>query len=482
MTDEVRERRFAPFVRLEVEGSMPQGIIMRLAEEMKLQQQDIFITSAGPLGVGELDGLPVQFGMDQSLLYSHWAPATHPRLMNLSKGGTKQRNGEQRENIFSAIRRGDILVHHPYQSFTTSTQLFVETAARDPAVVAIKATLYRTSSDSPIITALIAAAEAGKQVAVLVELKARFDEARNVGFANKLEDAGCNVAYGLVGLKTHCKAMLVVRQEDDGLRTYVHLGTGNYNPRTAGIYTDCGLLTCDPILGKDVSDLFKYLTGYHRQQSYKKLLVAPVAMRKQFAEYIDVEIANAKAGKKALITCKMNGLDDRVLVEKLYEAAQAGVQVDLIVRGICRIRPGVKGISEKVRVVSVIGRFLEHHRIFRFHNDGDPKFYIGSADWMSRNLIRRVEVCVPIENSLLKAQLQSLLDACLSDEIGGWEMLPDGRYRKPCKQCKQHEPAGCVFSFTLCKWPLLVHSGACGFSLANVCADFFVSGGAPRLL
>lgn len=208
--------------------------------------------------------------------------------------------------------------------------------------------------------------------------------------------------------------------------------------------TDCGLLTCDPTLGKDVSDLFKYLTGYHRQASYKKLLVAPVAMRKHFADLIDAEIVNAKAGRPASITCKMNGLDDRVLVEKLYEAAQAGVQVDLIVRGICRIRPGVKGVSEKVRVVSVIGRFLEHHRIYRFHNDGDPKFYIGSADWMSRNLIRRVEVCVPIENALLKTQLQSLLDACLTDEINGWEMMPDGRYRKPCKQCKQHEPAGCA--------------------------------------
>lgn len=353
MTDEVRERRFAPFVRLEVEGSMPPGIVLRLAEEMKLQQQDIFTTKAGPLGTGELDALPVQFGMDQSLLYNHWAPATHPRLMNLSKGSGKQgmngRNPDQRENIFSAIRRGDVLVHHPYQSFATSTQLFVETAARDPAVVAIKATLYRTSSDSPIISALIEAAEAGKQVAVLVELKARFDEARNVGFATRLEDAGCNVAYGLVGLKTHCKAMLVVRQEDDGLRTYVHLGTGNYNPRTAAVYTDCGLLTCDPILGKDVSDLFKYLTGYHRQRSYKKLLVAPIAMRKQFSDLIDNEIANAKAGKLGYVVAKMNGLDDRVLVEKLYEAAQAGVQIDLIVRGICRIRPGIKGISEKAR-------------------------------------------------------------------------------------------------------------------------------------
>ncbi len=428
MSDEVRERRFAPFVRLEVEASMPTELVLRVAEEMSLGPQDVFTVSAGPVGVGELDAMPVQFGMDPSLLYSHWAPATHTRLLNVKKkGGADGRS----ESIFSAIRRGDILVHHPYHSFATSTQLFVESAARDPAVVAIKATLYRTSSDSPIINALAMAAEAGKQVAVLVELKARFDEARNVGFANKLEDAGCNVAYGLVGLKTHCKAMLVVRQEEDGLRTYVHLGTGNYNPRTASLYTDVGLLSCDQELGADVSDLFKHLTGYHRQLAYRKLLVAPHAMRRQFCELIDGEIANARAGLPAAVTAKMNGLDDRVLVEKLYQAAAAGVRIELIVRGICRLRPGVPGISENVRVVSIIGRFLEHHRIFRFHNGGDAKFYIGSADWMSRNLMRRVEVCTPITNDILKAQLQAILDACLMDGVNAWDMLPDGRYHKP---------------------------------------------------
>jgi polyphosphate kinase len=438
MSDEVRERRFAPFVRLEVEASMPAELVMRVVEEMALTPQDVFTVSAGPVGLGELDSLPVQFGMDQSLLYSHWAPATHTRLLNVKKKAVTSGADGRSESIFAAIRRGDILVHHPYHSFATSTQLFVESAARDPAVVAIKATLYRTSSDSPIINALAVAAEAGKQVAVLVELKARFDEARNVGFANKLEDAGCNVAYGLVGLKTHCKATLVVRQEEDGLRTYVHLGTGNYNPRTASLYTDVGLLSCDPELGADVSDLFKYLTGYHRQTAYRKLLVAPNAMRRQFCELIDAEIAHAAAGRPAAITAKMNGLDDRVLVEKLYQAARAGVRIDLIVRGICRMRPGVPGLSENVRVVSIIGRFLEHHRIFRFHNAGEPRFYIGSADWMSRNLMRRVEVCTPITNDVLKAQLQALLDACLSDGVNAWELQPDGRYHKPCVSCADH--------------------------------------------
>ena len=451
MSDEVRERRFAPFVRLEVEASMPGDLMLRIADEMALTSQDVFTVSAGPVGVGELDALPVQFGMDPSLLYSHWAPATHPRLMNVSKkpintavgghisGGAA---GSRSESIFSAIRRGDILVHHPYHSFATSTQLFVESAARDPAVVAIKATLYRTSSDSPIISALAMAAEAGKQVAVLVELKARFDEARNVGFATKLEESGCNVAYGLVGLKTHCKAMLVVRQEEDGLRTYVHLGTGNYNPRTASLYTDVGLLTCDEELAHDVSDLFKHLTGYHRQLAYRKLLVAPHAMRRQFAELIDNEIAHAKAGHPASVTAKMNGLDDNLLVQKLYQASQAGVRVELIVRGICRIRPGVPGVSDNVRVISIVGRFLEHHRIVRFSNGGDPRFFIGSADWMSRNLTRRVEVCTPITNELLKAQLQSVLDACLMDGALAWEMLPDGRYCKPSTRSTEHVPYG----------------------------------------
>ena len=354
MTDEVRERRFAPFVRLEVDAAMPPELTNRLMEEFALHQDDVY-TTEGLLALGQVDRLPVNFGLDHSLEFQQWAPTTHPRL-----------GGE--EDMFAVIRRGDLLVHHPFQSFANSTTHFFELAARDPNVVAIKATLYRTSSDSPIIRALIQAAENGKQVAVLVELKARFDEARNVGFAHRLEDAGCNVAYGLVGLKTHSKATLVVRQEEDGLRTYVHIGTGNYNPSTATVYTDFGLFSCNRDLGLDVADLFKYLTGYHRQLSYRKLLVAPNTMRKQFLALLDREIENAAAGRPSGVVIKANGLDDVTMVEKVYECSRAGVKVDIIVRGICRVRPGVPGQSENVRVISVIGRFLEHHRIYAFCN------------------------------------------------------------------------------------------------------------------
>ncbi len=263
-------------------------------------------------------------------------------------------------DLFSAIRQGDILLHHPYQSFMASTQQFIEFAARDPQVLAIKQTLYRTSNDSPVVTALIQAAERGKQVAVLVEVKARFDEERNIEWARKLEDAGCHVAYGLVGLKTHSKISLVVREEEDSVRTYFHIGTGNYNPKTATLYTDLGLISCQPDIGADILDLFNYLTGYSRQTSYRKLLVAPVAMRTRFMEMINGEIAHANAGRPARIIAKMNTLDDPAIVQRLYEASQAGVKIDLIVRGNCRLRPGIPGVSENIRVVSVIGRFLEH--------------------------------------------------------------------------------------------------------------------------
>jgi len=431
MTDEVRERRFAPFVRLEVDRNMSSLLITRLANELELMQRDIFTLAVSPLGMADLDSMEVEFGMDKSLEYEPWVPLPHPRLREVSRSPT---------SIFRAIRSGDILLHHPYHSFATSTQAFVQAAAQDPKVVAIKSTLYRTSRDSPIIKALAKAADNGKQVAVLVELKARFDEARNVGFAHLLEDAGVNVAYGLIGLKTHCKATLVVRQESGGLRTYVHIGTGNYNPRTATVYTDYGLLTCDPELGADVTDLFKYLTGYHRQGEYRKLLVAPNNMRNQFVDLIDQEIANAKAGKPARITVKVNGLDDKVMVAKLYEASIAGVQCDCIVRGICGVRPGVPGLSENIRVISIIGQFLEHHRAFRFYNNGDPLFFIGSADWMTRNLMRRVEAATPVEDANLKKQIESLLDTCLSDEVTAWELQSDGRYILPAPGNKKYLP------------------------------------------
>ena len=422
ITDEMRLRKFAPFVRLECEAGMPQPIIDRLMEELNILPRDVF-PSAGPLSLGEIDGIDVDFGMDASLTFPPWTARTSTRFKLAKDGPTGA--------IFDEIRHGDILAHHPYESFGSSTQLFVARAARDPQVAAIKATLYRTNNDSPIIKALSTAAENGKQVAVLVELKARFDEARNVGFAQKLEAAGVNVAYGLVGLKTHCKATLVVRREEDapgGLRSYCHLGTGNYNASTAAIYTDLSLFTCDPAVGKDVHDLFKYLTGYHRQDSYLKLLVAPQKMQRTFLKCIDREMANAKEGLPARVVVKVNGLTSSTMVEKLYEASQAGVQVDLIVRGTCILRPGVPGVSENIRVVSTIGRFLEHHRIFRFENAGTPQYFMGSADWMPRNLLRRVEVVTPVEDRKLQGELETILQSCLDDTKQTWEMRPDGRY------------------------------------------------------
>eukprot|EP00475_Leptophrys_vorax_P033996 TRINITY_DN5432_c0_g1_i2.p1 TRINITY_DN5432_c0_g1~~TRINITY_DN5432_c0_g1_i2.p1 ORF type:complete len:504 (+),score=24.15 TRINITY_DN5432_c0_g1_i2:95-1513(+) len=396
---------------------MPEDVLLKLSGELGLDSHDDVYRLCGPLGLGEMDTIPVNVDENstRALFFAPWVPQTHPRL----KGA----------DIFDAIRGGDVLVHHPYHSFGTSVQHFVDRAARDPKVQAIKATLYRTSADSPVISALIQAAEYGKQVAVLVEVKARFDEARNVGFAQKLENAGCHVAYGLVGLKTHCKCIMVVREEEDGFRTYVHIGTGNYNPRTASVYTDFGLFSCRPELGEDVRDLFKYLTGYHRQNKYNKLLVAPGTMRREFCRLIDREIANAVVGLPARVVVKCNGLDDEVMVAKLYEAAEAGVKVDCIVRGMCRLRPGVPGVSENIRVVSIIGRFLEHHRIFRFENGGDPQFYIGSADWMSRNLTRRVEVVTPVDDRNIKNELEAIIAACLFDKRQAWQMNPDGRYR-----------------------------------------------------
>jgi polyphosphate kinase len=339
---------------------------------------------------------------------------------------SKGRPGE----LFNTIRQGDLIVHHPYYSFQSSTQLFVEAAARDSQVLAIKQTLYRTSDNSQIIAALIQAAEAGKQVAVLVEVKARFDEAKNIEWARKLEEAGCHVAYGLVGLKTHCKVSMAVRQEEDGLRAYYHIGTGNYNAKTAGIYTDLGFFSCNPEIGADLMDLFNYLTGYSYQSDYRKLLVAPINMRDRFLQLIDNEISLALSGRQGKIVAKMNALEDPVIVRRLYEASQAGVTIDLIVRGNCRLRPGIPGVSENIRIISIIGRFLEHSRIFYFHNDGAPLFYIGSADWMRRNLSARVEAAVAIEDPRLQEYLWFILQSSLNDQRHAWEMQPDGRYRQ----------------------------------------------------
>jgi polyphosphate kinase len=335
---------------------------------------------------------------------------------------------EDDDDMFSVIRKGDLLVHHPYESFAASTQRFIEEAAEDPRVLAIKLTLYRTSQDSPIVRALIRAAEAGKQVAALVELKARFDEENNIEWAQRLERTGAHVAYGLVGLKTHAKTTLVVREEAGGLRTYCHLGTGNYNPTTARFYTDFGLFTCREVVGQDLVGLFHFLTGYAPEQEYQTLAVAPRDLRGQFVSLIRREVQHAQAGRKARIIAKMNALDDVGIIQELYRASQAGVQVDLIVRGHTRMRPGVAGVSDNVRIVSIVGRFLEHSRIYYFHNDGADETYIGSADWMRRNLDDRVEVVVPVEDETAQARLKRTLKFCLEDNRQAWDLRPDGRY------------------------------------------------------
>jgi polyphosphate kinase len=420
ISEELRERRFAPIVRLEVEAAMPNEMVEFLQTEMEVDAGELY-RIRGPLRATDFFSL-ADLNLPH-LKYQPWTPLIHSRFATFDRDSRPA-------DLFAAIRQGDILVHHPYQSFSASTQQFIEMAARDPQVLAIKQTLYRTSADSPIMGSLIQAAERGKQVAVLVEVKARFDEERNIEWARKLEDAGCHVAYGLVGLKTHSKLSLVVREEEDGLRTYFHCGTGNYNPRTATLYTDLGIISCQPEIGADIMDLFNYLTGYSRQTHYRKLLVAPVNMRTRFIELIDMEIANALAGKAARIIAKMNSLDDPAIVRKLYEASQAGVVIDLIVRGTARIRPGVRGISENIRLISVIGRFLEHSRIFYFENAGDPQYFIGSADWMRRNLSDRVEATIPIEDPRLQETLFHILQSSLADLRQAWVGLPDGRYRQ----------------------------------------------------
>lgn len=420
ISEELRERRFAPIVRLEVAQAMPGHVRSMLTQEMGLQQTDIY-PQDGPLGVADFFAL-ADVNLPH-LKFDNWTPQTHPAFAGV---GSQTRPAD----VFSIVSKADVLVHHPYHSFATSTQAFIEAAARDPQVLAIKQTLYRTSADSPVVRALIQAAERGKQVAVLVELKARFDEERNIEWARTLEDSGVHVAYGLVGLKTHTKTTLVVREEDDGLRVYAHIGTGNYNPKTASLYTDLGLLTARPEIGADLMDLFNFLTGYSRQRHYRRLLVAPVNMQDRFLELIETEAANALSGRPARIIAKMNGLDDPAIVRALYEASQAGVKISLIVRGNCRIRPGIPNISENIEVISIIGRFLEHHRIYYFANDGNPLYFIGSADWMSRNLLARVEAIVSVEEPALQEQLERVLSVCLADRRQAWLMQPDGLYRR----------------------------------------------------
>ncbi|MEO8477627.1 MAG: RNA degradosome polyphosphate kinase [Actinomycetota bacterium] len=409
-----RRRRGANPVRLEVDGTMTAEARALLMRELELEERDVYVTA----GLIDLSGLWSIVGLDRpDLKEEPWKPITQPRLNAL----------DEAPDLFRVLRQGDVLVHHPYDSFSTSVEAFVGQAALDPAVLAIKQSLYRTSADSPIIRALISAAEAGKQVVALVELKARFDEQANITWARALEQAGVHVVYGVVGLKTHAKTCLIVRREAEGIRRYAHIGTGNYNPSTARLYEDLGLLTADHAIGADLTDLFNLLTGYSRQREYRKLLVAPVSLRQRIHELILREAAQ----RDGTITLKLNSLADPDMIDALYQASQAGTRVDLIVRGICCLRPGVPGLSDDIRVRSVVGRFLEHSRIFRFgSHDRGHDYYFGSADLMPRNLDRRVEALTPVSDPHLTARLDEILEVNLSDDVLAWELGPEGTWSK----------------------------------------------------
>jgi len=414
---ELRRRRFGRGVRLEVPRGVDDEILTLLCRELDLEGDDLYVTDA-PLDLGGLWNVWQLPRPD--LKDPPWKPV--PALHSA--------NDDEPLDAFARIRAGDVLVHHPYDSFTDSVAAFVAQAAADPAVLAIKQTLYRTSSSSPIVAALIRAAEAGKQVAALVELKARFDEKANVAWARALEQAGVHVVYGMVGLKTHTKTALVVRQEPEGIRRYCHIGTGNYNEQTARIYEDLGLLTCDPDVGADLTQLFNYLTGYGRQERFRKLLVAPGPLRPTLTSLIGQEAA---AGTDGRIILKMNSLVDADMIDALYAASAAGVEIDLVIRGICCLRPGVPGLSERIRVRSVVGRYLEHSRIFYFANGEGPgraAYYIGSADLMPRNLDRRVEAVIAVEDPALRDRLQEVLDINLADDVLAWELASDGTWHK----------------------------------------------------
>jgi polyphosphate kinase len=417
--EELRRRRFGEAVRLEVERSMPQETRDILLRGIGLAEADCFEV-AGMLDLTALWGL---YAIDRpDLKDAPWTPVSPPRLA--------APGDDDPADIFAAIRMGDILLHHPYESFAASTERFIVQAAHDPEVLTIKQTLYRTSGDSPIVQALIEAAERGKQVVVLVEIKARFDEQANIEWARKLERAGAHVVYGLVGLKTHSKTALVVRREGSFLRRYVHIGTGNYNPKTARLYVDIGLLTCREDIGADVTDLFNVLTGLSRQRTFRKLLVAPHDLRPGFLALVDREIGHAERGERTHIVVKANAIVDPASIEALYRASQAGVDVDLIVRGTCSLVPGVEGVSDRIRVRSVVGEYLEHSRIWGFANAGRQEWYIGSADLMERNLDRRVEAVVPVEDATAQARIAEIVEVMLADDRHAWELGADAVWRR----------------------------------------------------
>ncbi len=427
---ELRRRRFGSAVRLEITSAADPALIERLRAELDVPTDGVYTLDA-PI---DLSGLWAVYGLDRPDLHAEtWTPMTPPHLATA---------GNEPTDLFGILRERDVLVHHPYDSFATSVEAFVAQAAEDPHVLGIKQTLYRTSGDSPIVASLIKAAEAGKQVAAIVELKARFDEQANIGWAKALEEAGVHVVYGLVGLKTHSKTVLVLRREDDGIRRYCHVGTGNYNSRTAAVYEDLGLLTSDEDIGADVGDLFNYLTGYSRQSHYREILVAPVTLRERV---LDLVARQTEAGPAGRIVLKVNGLTDPEMIDALYAASRAGVPVDLAVRGMCSLRPGVRGLSETITVRSIVGQFLEHSRIYRFGGSPDDaphrdspgatpslplELYIGSADLMERNLDRRIEVLTPVRDRELQGRLLEILELVFADDVNAWVLHADGDWER----------------------------------------------------
>jgi len=417
--DELRRRRFGEVVRLEVGAAMSPVMREQLTRALHLEEEQVYDVE-GLLDLQDLSAISRVPGLSE-LRDPPWTPVTQPRL--------HADQGEE-PDVMAAMRRGDILVHHPYDSFTSSVERFVEQAVNDPNVLAIKMTVYRTSDDTPLVPALIRASERGKQAVCLVELKARFDERANIQWARALEEAGVHVVYGLPALKTHAKCLLVIRREGDGVRHYVHVGTGNYHPNTARLYTDYGLFTCDEEIGADVATMFNYLTGFAKPQGYRRVLVAPAHLRDGILAEIERTVEAHRDGRPARIALKMNSLVDRRCIEALYRASQAGVPIELNVRGICCLRPGVPGVSEAIRVTSVVGRFLEHSRIYAFERDGEQTVYIGSADLMPRNLDTRVELLAPVRDDALRAELLDTLERSLADNTNAWELGPDGAWTR----------------------------------------------------
>ena len=422
---QLKKRQWGQAIRLEVQGNIDKQLLKRLKSELNITDSDIYRID-GPLDLTFLMKLYGSFDYAK-LKTPKYMPAPVPELMN-------------GKNIFEAVREGDILLHHPYQTFDPVVD-FVRQAANDPGVLAIKQTLYRVSGNSPIVAALAAAAENGKQVSVLVELKARFDEENNIIWARKLEQAGCHVIYGLVGLKTHSKITLVVRREEDGIRRYVHLGTGNYNDSTAKLYCDMGLFTCSPAIGEDATAVFNMLSGYSEPVGWNKLSLAPLWLRDRFHYLVEREIRHAREGQEAHIIAKMNSVCDKDIIELMYRASKAGVKIELIVRGICCLIPQLEGVSENIMVRSIVGTFLEHSRIFYFENGGNPEIYMASADWMSRNLDRRVEIMFPVEDAKLKKEVKHILDVQLADNVKAQLMQPDGSYVRVSELLKRENGA-----------------------------------------